>query len=298
MALDLAQYLNKDLRQIAYSIITECATLKLLTPLISTITVEEMINNAVNEIVDTYSDYRRSYHNDVHILNMLSYVFKNKEILDQQSEIDCLALYVAILYHDIVYDPNNKTNEKDSVFLLKTHFHINNSWETQERIDSIEKWEEQNFHKKIQRLIMITRANPWNLKRYVKHPDETPLYKLIVDADYSGFELYRQSYINALLIEDECKRGFSIKDTIFETGRRKFLEDIIEKHKANPVINKDIRFINIERLLLDFLLKKERQREREYKIKLGLIPISLEAIEEAILQRQFLNEKEKETILG
>lgn len=298
MALDLAQYLNKDLRQIAHSIITECATLELLTPFISTISVEEMINNAVDEIVDTYSEYRRSYHNDVHILNMLSYVLNNKEILNQQSEIDRLALYVAILYHDIVYDPRSNTNEKKSVLLLKKHFSINNSWETQERIDSIEKWESQGFHKKIQRLIMVTRANPWNLGRYVKHPDETPLYKLIVDADYSGFESYRQTYINALLIEDECKRGFGVRDNIFETDRRKFLENIVEKYKTNPVINKDIRFINIERLFLDFLLKKERQRQREAKIKLGLIPISIEAVEEAILQRQLLNEKEKEIILG
>lgn len=57
----------------------------------------------------------RFYHTMAHIDAMIQGYCKHFGEISKSE-------YIAIVYHDIVYDPQSKTNEEDSVVLMKEHF--------------------------------------------------------------------------------------------------------------------------------------------------------------------------------
>lgn len=67
------------------------------------------IEGIFNQIVDAYSDKRRSYHNLKHILSCLNEFDQVKEKIINKKEVE-----LAILFHDIIYDPKESDNEEKS----------------------------------------------------------------------------------------------------------------------------------------------------------------------------------------
>ena len=79
-------------------------------------------NLNLKDIVDRYSEPHRHYHNWNHIQYMLDKFNKIKNREKIKGCIDKEAIYYAILFHDIIYDPKSKTNEEDSANYLKEVF--------------------------------------------------------------------------------------------------------------------------------------------------------------------------------
>lgn len=59
-----------------------------------------------------YTEPHRFYHNMEHINDVLQYLFENKH---EFSEYEFKTLVLAALYHDSIYEPGDKMNEKNSV---------------------------------------------------------------------------------------------------------------------------------------------------------------------------------------
>ena len=72
-----------------------------------------IIQDLWEEIKRCYSSSGRHYHNYTH----LQHLFRDLLAVKQQiNDWDCLLL--ALLYHDIIYNPASKTNEEDSAQLM------------------------------------------------------------------------------------------------------------------------------------------------------------------------------------
>ena len=76
------------------------------------------------DVIDQYLEPHRHYHNINHISNMLSNVH-----VYNLSAVDKIKLHMAILYHDIVYDPESNVNEENSALyftrkLIRKEYHM------------------------------------------------------------------------------------------------------------------------------------------------------------------------------
>jgi predicted metal-dependent HD superfamily phosphohydrolase len=74
---------------------------------------KSIIQDLWEEIKRCYSSSGRHYHNYVH----LQHLFRDLLVVKQQIN-DWDSLLLALLYHDIVYDPASKTNEEESAQLM------------------------------------------------------------------------------------------------------------------------------------------------------------------------------------
>jgi pantetheine-phosphate adenylyltransferase len=111
----------------------------------------------VNNICTSYAEPHRKYHNIEHIINMLNEL-KNYSLKDHEKEI----LSLAIIYHDIVYNPKKYVdNEKRSCQEFFNDF-PNHKYTTQ-----------------IKKLIMATKNHVY---------DNDPLENIIIDLDLNVFE--------------------------------------------------------------------------------------------------------------
>lgn len=73
------------------------------------------INELFDDVVKRYSVRSRYYHNMMHIMGMASLWDTFKDSLEKQDEV-----FLAIIYHDIVYNPKRSDNEQKSAeFFLK-----------------------------------------------------------------------------------------------------------------------------------------------------------------------------------
>lgn len=61
------------------------------------------------EVIRRYDEPHRFYHTLDHITDVLGYL---------QTHIDCNELFLATVFHDIIYDPQSKSNEQDSADLF------------------------------------------------------------------------------------------------------------------------------------------------------------------------------------
>lgn len=68
-----------------------------------------------NQVMKAYSEPHRHYHNLDHIRAMLDAFERSRAQLK-----DAAAVFVAILFHDFVYDPTRKDNEERSAALAET----------------------------------------------------------------------------------------------------------------------------------------------------------------------------------
>lgn len=83
---------------------------------------ENKIDQLILKIFTFYGERQRSYHTLYHIDELLH--LYDKYLSDKEGFLlrDRIVLYCAILFHDIVYNPQSKTNEEDSVEIMKSHF--------------------------------------------------------------------------------------------------------------------------------------------------------------------------------
>lgn len=72
-----------------------------------------IIRDLWEEIKRCYSSSARHYHNYAH----LQHLFRDLLVVKQQIN-DWDSLLLALLYHDIIYDPTSKTNEEESAQLM------------------------------------------------------------------------------------------------------------------------------------------------------------------------------------
>ncbi|MCK9446108.1 adenylyltransferase/cytidyltransferase family protein [bacterium] len=76
-------------------------------------------DNELNVILNHYNETHRYYHNIDHIIDMIeSALFQDENFNNINVDEDLL---LAILYHDIIYDPKSKNNEQKSADLFKKY---------------------------------------------------------------------------------------------------------------------------------------------------------------------------------
>ena len=74
---------------------------------------EDNIMKHIQNLFSLYNQPDRHYHNFSHIVHMF-------EVLNIHTKITA-QLYIAVLYHDAVYDPKNDDNELQSALLYELH---------------------------------------------------------------------------------------------------------------------------------------------------------------------------------
>jgi len=170
--------------------------------LISQFTTDEhLILDSWQQIKQHYTEKNRAYHNLTHINNMLEEAAKfEKKITDKS------VLLLAIWFHDIIYDPLSKTNEKDSAELAKKI--LSQTSLSPEKIQ------------KCYDLILLT----------VKHqPDETAHLddKLLVDFD---LEILSRDWEAYKIYSEQVRKEYWMYPTpLFKNGRKKAMGKFLER---------------------------------------------------------------------
>lgn len=141
------------------------------------------------------------YHTFQHVEKMLDDLDElNKEL--KLSEEDYYTLFIAICYHDIVYDPYSNTNEKDSAKLFEERYLMYN---------------DKKFLERVKDLIMSTQVI-FDIDLNT-HTDDL-LKKVIHTLDWSGFIDYNVCYENR-------------KKTFFEACAKRFEPITILENQIN-----------------------------------------------------------------
>jgi len=86
--------------------------------------IEELISEKMGLVdfyKERYSEPHRFYHTWEHVLDLIDKAIDDKELSDE--------LLLAIVFHDIVYDPMNNDNEEKSAELFKTFFNYPDVYE-------------------------------------------------------------------------------------------------------------------------------------------------------------------------
>lgn len=172
------------------------------TKLISKFTDNEsLITESWVQIVQYYTEENRAYHNLVHINNMLQEAAKlESEITDKE------VVHLAIWFHDIIYDPLSKENEKASADFAKNL--LSKTTLSPERIE------------KCYGLIMQT----------VKHqPEETDHLddKLLVDFD---LEILSRDWEAYKIYSGQVRKEYWMYPTpLFKNGRKKAMGKFLER---------------------------------------------------------------------
>lgn len=200
---------------------------------ISKVDVESYIRTLVTNYCE---DLTRYYHNFNHIDSMIEYVnyYINYNKIPLELE-DSVALYTAIVFHDIVYDLS-ETNEEESANLFLKIFGQN-----REICDINAPWVSKDFYDKVVTLIFTTKKNPWSIDY---HRYDTRY--IILQADWCQFEDKQTAFICDELIMSEALQKFNMKKRIYNNKRVKFLKNILKYKDKFP---EDKRLSTIEFLL-------------------------------------------------
>ncbi len=172
------------------------------TKLISQFTEDaQLITNTWQQIQQHYTEDNRAYHNLTHINNMLQEAAKfDQKITDKE------VVLFAIWFHDIIYDPLSKTNEKDSAELAKKILSQTNL--SPERIQ------------KCYDLILLT----------VKHQPEATAHlddKLLVDFD---LEILSRDWANYKIYSEQVRKEYWMYPApLFKSGRKKAMGKFLER---------------------------------------------------------------------
>jgi predicted metal-dependent HD superfamily phosphohydrolase len=75
---------------------------------------EEACENAWRWVEQRYQESHRAYHTLTHITALLDLAHQYRHLIQDHAAVD-----LAILFHDIIYDPKSKTNEEDSAALFR-----------------------------------------------------------------------------------------------------------------------------------------------------------------------------------
>lgn len=160
-------------------------------------------NISIRDMITEYS--KRPYHNHKHIIEMLN-LFDSKFARVMSAEKQFL-VRVAIIFHDVVYDPTEKIDSEKESAKYATDFLTKINIEN-EKIN------------KIYRIILDTKI--------ATRSPSTQLSSLVNDIDlYVG--VGAPNYMQKMLLIAK-EYGFVSKD-IFVQGRIKFLKNLLNKRK-------------------------------------------------------------------
>ncbi len=164
-------------------------------------TDEQLITGTWQQIEQHYTEDHRAYHNLTHINNMLEEAAQfDQKITDKE------VVLLAIWFHDIIYDPLSKNNEKDSAELAKKI--LSQTDLSPERIQ------------KCYDLILLT----------VKHqPEKTaPLDdKLLIDFD---LEILSRDWENYKTYSEQVRKEYWMYPApLFKSGRKKAMGKFLER---------------------------------------------------------------------
>lgn len=161
----------------------------------------------INIIKSLYKQNNLPYHNWKHIKQILKLISKRKDL----SEKDIHILTYTTLYHDIVYKPLSKTNERDSVNLF-------------------DKYEDVKYKDEIKELILFT--------KYQRKP-KTRLEKIFLELDMHIFSLSKKKQLKyEALIRKEY---FMVPYGLYLVNRIEILKTIKTRYGINT--NKLIKYL-------------------------------------------------------
>lgn len=172
------------------------------TKLISQFTTDQtLITNSWQQIEQRYTEENRAYHNLTHINNMLQEAAKFEAQLGDKAVV-----LFAIWFHDIIYDPLSKTNEKDSAELAK-------------------------------KILSQTNLSPANIQKCydlilltIKHQTDDHAHldsKLLVDFD---LEILSRDWESYKIYSEQVRKEYWMYPTpLFKNGRKKAMGKFLER---------------------------------------------------------------------
>lgn len=186
----------------------------------------DLTKNIINEYTKDY----RYYHDENHIMNMLSTLHRHE--YNQLDEEDGIALTLAIIYHDIVLKyGSHVSNEELSAKRFLSDFGLD-----EKNYHDVNEWDNNSIVNKVIYLIKATAKSPWDFSYSKGHP-----VSIILDTDWSRFETLKNARISNILIKEEVKT-FGYGEEVYKDSSKAFFKNIIEKHKDV----KDKRIENIK----------------------------------------------------
>jgi len=153
-------------------------------------------------LLGMWNESHRYYHNQSHLVDMLSQINESRSILKSQKDYEKLVL--ASLFHDIVYYPSKTNNEE-----MSSSFFLNLCQEkNQDVLD-------------INQMILDTKT----------HESNSPLSSLFNSFDMNIVE---RDYESLLEWEEGIWREYQIfgRDK-YKEGRLEFLENLLDKYPNN-----------------------------------------------------------------
>ena len=160
---------------------------------------EKLADDLWNEVVVHYADHNRHYHNFRHLNDLLGEL---SSVKDRISDWD--AVFFAIIYHDLIYDPTSTRNEDDSA--TRASFRLHEIGFNEEGIRACE------------RLILAT-------KDHSRSDDSDTNFFTDGDLSVLGKEwpVYRD-YAKSI------RKEFSIyPDALYNPGRKKVLQNFLSR---------------------------------------------------------------------
>lgn len=91
-----------------------------------------------HDVVTRYQEPQRVYHNLDHLEQVLDHAFGRSVIWSYGKVVldDAPGLALGLFYHDSIYDPLSKENEKNSSTLMATHLDGSLSWDMHETLNN------------------------------------------------------------------------------------------------------------------------------------------------------------------
>jgi pantetheine-phosphate adenylyltransferase len=157
-------------------------------------------------VFEPYNEPHRFYHTIAHLNEVYNY-------LAAQNMADNEALFLATIYHDIIYDPRSATNEEDSAAYFNTHFAGDDA-----------------LKQEVTQIILDTKT----------HVASTPLSQLFCDADLN---ILKQPFNRLITYERQIFKEFQFVDhKIYQLKRAEVL-NTLKAEVDNPDLDALITYV-------------------------------------------------------
>ena len=155
-----------------------------------------------NILLSRWNESHRHWHNQSHLVDMLSQINEYRQHLDSQKDYEKLVL--CALFHDIVYDPSKSNNEE-----MSAEFFFNSCEDKNEDVLDI------------RQMILDTKT----------HESNTQLSKIFNKLDMNIVE---RDYEDLLEWEEGIYGEYKIfGNEDYKKGRLSFLENLLDKYPMN-----------------------------------------------------------------
>jgi hypothetical protein len=174
--------------------------------------------------LDNYKEEKRSYHNINHLNEMIS--FLNKFYINKiKTKQDYQILLLAILFHDIVYnyDDKQQSNEELSALYAK---------EVLKELN----FNEQIINRVIEIILFTDYQNKSNYNSYFSKKQNKTIFNydylktIIVELDFNSFvKDYDNFYQTTQLVKQEFLNFNNIDDTIDNSKQKRFMKRLLSE---------------------------------------------------------------------